>query len=61
MDIKKYKTHIYKRVKNNKKKWPSIKHVTCNKYMHALHWNILNRDYNSTIFGSVENIQHQRR
>ena len=28
-------------------------YVTSNKYEHALHWTILHREYNSTIFGSV--------
>ena len=37
MDIKKiYKTHIINKLKNNKNKWQS-KHVTSNKYTHALH------------------------
>ena len=30
----------YKQVKNNKNKWQSIKHVTSDKYIHALHWTI---------------------
>ena len=53
MDIKQYKTHIINKLKYEKNKLQSIKHVTSNKYIHALHWTISHREYNSTIFGSV--------
>ena len=51
MHIKKYKTHIYKQVKNSKNNWQSIKYVISNKYIHASHRTILHREYNSTILG----------
>ena len=54
---KKYIKHTYFiQAKNNKNKCQSIKHVTSNKYMHALLWTILHREYNSTIFGSVKRV-----
>ena len=54
MDIKNiYKHTVNKQVKKNKKKWQSIKHVTSIKYIHALHWTILHREYNSSISVSV--------
>ena len=58
-----YKNTYYKQVKNNKNKWQSIKHETSNTYINALHWTILHREYNFTIFGSVRNYRpiHQRR
>ena len=52
-----YKTNIYKQVKNNKNKCQSIEHVTSNNMyiqLHGLHWTILYRDYNSTMFGLVK-------
>ena len=32
--------YYYKQVRNNKNKCQSIKHVTSDKYIHALHWTI---------------------
>ena len=57
MDITKYKTHIINKlniIKTNGayiiiRTLPSIKHVTSNKYIHALHWAILHKEYNLTI------------
>ena len=40
MDIKNIYNTYYKQVRNNQYKWQSIKQVTSNKYIHALHWTI---------------------